>query len=276
MPMVPTVFPAPARPRVGHDTLIVTVTPSKAAAYGQCPLYFREVHEKRAPHVENRAIQRGQYLHALLERYNQARIEGRRMGVDEVIVRVPMPTSFRDSGDDERDAIAFARASLRGHELWLDEQDFAALVSAEQYIRTAPRSVAGVDGAAIVLSGRIDLVALTRDGLITFVDFKSSNIPPAEVLQASPAAFVQGYLGEYAYASDNIEILQLVPSTGQTSRVRLTGRDIEAGAALCRAMVKSIKDDSYPPHPGSYCAFCDHAVDCPAFTGRGDMVANPF
>ena len=267
--------PSP-RPQEGHDTLVVTITPSKAQAYGQCPLYFAEVFSKQALHLANQNIQRGKYLHSLIERYNVAIIDGTPMSIDEVVARVPLPAAFRDGGDDERVAIDFARASLFGHKAWLEEQDFAALCAAEQYIRTTPRPVAGIEGVAVVFSGRIDLVALTRAHTLALIDFKAGNVLTSEALQTAPASFVQAHLGAYTYASDATEIIQVVPATGQASRARLTDQDIEAGTLLCRAMVASVKEQSWSPRPGAYCSYCDYAAQCPAFIGGAGLTTVAF
>ena len=274
--MTATPTPTHARPRAGHDTLVVTITPSHAQAYGQCPLYFSAVYQARPPHLATRAIQRGRHVHSLIERYTRALIEGHPLGVDAVIARVPVPPAFRDGGDDEQDAIDHARVGLRGYETWLEERRFATIVAAEQYFRTPPRPVAGVDGAALVFSGRVDLVALTRDNTLALVDFKSSSILTPEALHRAPSSFVYRHLGMWAYGHDDIEISQVVPATGHEVSVRLEPGHVEAGAALCRSMMASIKEQSFPARPGAYCAYCDHAARCPAFAGRGDIASTAF
>jgi len=67
-----------------------------------------------------------------------------------------------------------------------------------------------------------------------------------------------------------------VPATGHEASVRLEPRHVEAGAALCRSMVAAIKESSFPARPGAYCAYCDHAVDCPAFSGRAALAGTAF
>jgi len=257
------------------DSLIVTITPSKASAYGQCPLYFAEVYEKQTPSFTNRSIQRGRYLHAVIERYNKARIDGDTLGRDDIIARVPVPPTLLTDGD-QWDAVGYALEHLYGYEAWLDKQDFAALLAKEQYIRTIPRPVTNVNGAFVIFSGRIDLVALTREGTIAFVDVKASHVLAPEALQTSLASFVQRHLGVYAYNVEDVQICQVVPATGQMSRARLAVHDIEAGTALCRSMVSSIKNRRFVEQPGEHCAYCSYASRCTAFAGRIETLENAF
>ncbi len=270
-------IPSP-RPLEGHDTLVVTITPTGAQAYGQCPLHFAEVFQKQPPHLANRAIERGKYLHALVHRYNRALIDGdgSPLGLDEVIARVAVPRAFSDGADDETAAITYAREQLYGYTAWLDEADFAAILGAEQYVRTPARRVTGVEGTAVVFSGRIDLVALGRDNRLVLADVKASSVLAPDALQVAPSAFVYRHLGVWAYGNDDIDIVQVVPATGQTSRAHLIVDNIEAGTALCRAMVASIAAQSFPPSPGEYCAYCAYAPECPAFAGGANLATGAF
>lgn len=261
-----------------HDALVVTITPTGAQAYGQCPLHFAEVFSKQAPHLANRAIERGKFLHSLIERYNRVLIEnnGFPMSVEEVIVRVPVPRAFRDGGEEERTALTYAHEQLYGYREWLKEQEFSAILAAEQYVRTPARRVTGVEGAAVVFSGRLDLVALDRANRLVLADVKATSILAPDALQTAANSFVYQHLGAWAYRNDDIDLIQVVPSTGHMARAHLTPSDIEAGAALCRSMVAAVAAKVYPPRPGEYCAYCAHAPACPAFTGQGRLAASAF
>ncbi len=260
----------------GHPAaLAVTVTPSALAAYGQCPLYYREVFA-RQDHSANRAIQRGQYVHRLVDTHTKALIDGRAPSVDAALARVPVPAAFRDGAEEERALLDAGREALLGYVAWLDVQEFAQIISSEQYIRTPRRPVRDVPGAEVAFSGRADLMCMTDAGTLVVVDLKATTIAGPDELLASPASWVYRHLAAFAHAAEDIEIAQLVPATGQSTRVRLGMEQVEVGAALARALCRAALDGRYPPAPGPYCSYCDYVDRCPAHSGRLGVTTAAF
>jgi len=272
LPHMPDTVPTSRRPAA---PLTVTVTPSALAAYGQCPLYFQQVYRTQ-DHSANRAIQRGQYVHRLADTYTKSVIDGRALSVDAVLSRVPVPAAYQDGADEERAILDTGREALIGYISWLDAQEFAQIISSEQYIRTPRRAVRDVPGAEVVFSGRADLTCLDKTGMLVVADLKATSVAGPDELLASPSSWVYRHLAAFAHAVEDIEIVQIVPTTGQSTRVRLGSEQIEAGATLVRALCRATVDGQYPPIVGQYCSYCDYVDRCPAHSGRPGITTVAF
>lgn len=264
------------RAQVTSELLTTTITPSSLAAYGQCPLYFREIFEGRG-FTTTRAIQRGQHIHRLAAAHASSRIEGGTPSIDKTLNRVSPPLAFMDGGEEEESIFQEGRDALLGLDAWMQAQEFTQILATEQYIRTVRRPVAGVPQAGIIFSGRADLVCLTHTGGIAVIDLKLTSIPGPDDLLKSPASWVYRHLALHAYDTQEIQIIQLVPSTGQSTAVRLGAEQIERGAVLARALCGAAQSGDYSPHIGPYCSYCDYVDRCPAHAGRpGASATDPF
>ncbi len=245
------------------DGLVVTITPSRAQAFGVCP--YRFAHEKKRFDAANRHLQVGQWVHELTHDYNLVRINGREPMIDDIIARKAPPALFMDAGDDEHWIIDIGSASLRGYRAFLEAQEFSIIIDAERYVRTPTRPVAGVEGCSIVLSGRVDVIAMRDDRSIACIDVKTGMVPTPTQLAEAPGSFIYHHLTQYIYGADEVDIVQVNPITGQWASARPTKSQIEAGKDFCRAMAAAIKEQSYPPHPGDACSYCVLAERiCPA------------
>jgi len=264
-----------ARPSVANKPLIVTVTPSSLDAYGRCPLQYHEVFGKQNLGA-NRAIQRGTYIHRLADHYVKARIAGDALSIDATLARVSPPVSFQDGGDEERAILDAGREALIGYVAWLDAQEFASLLASERYIRTPPRPIRDVPGAQIVFSGRADLMARSATGSLEVTDLKMTTVAAYDELLAAPSSWVYRHLAAFAHDIEDIEIVQVAPTSGQSTRVRLGPAQIAAGVALARAFAASALSDRYPPQIGAYCGYCEFVDRCPGHRGRPGMAMTPF
>ncbi len=245
------------------DRLVVTITPSRAQAFAGCP--YRFAHDKKRFDIANRPLQVGQWVHELMHDYNRARMNGREPMIDDIIARKAPPALFIDAGTDEQWIIDIGYASLRGYRAFLEAQGFSIILDAERYVRTPTRSVAGVAGCAIVLSGRVDAIAMREDRSIACIDVKTGLVPTRTQLAESPGSFIYHHLARYAYGADDIDIVQVNPITGQWTSARPTEGQLTAGKDFCRAMATAIKEQSYPPQPSDVCAYCALAERiCPA------------
>lgn len=259
-----------------QSVLTVTITPSRAQAFARCPLQYSAMFGGAHREDTSRSLQVGQYVHALVDRHNQLVLAGHDPSIDEVLAWVPLPLPLRTGGDGDMDLRELGRESLTAYRLFLAEQRFAAIVASERYVRTPPRSVLGVPGCAIVLSGRFDLVAtrvpaaredIDNDRLasVTCVDLKAS-LGLVEYAD-QPSAAIYDQLARFAYGADDVELM-LVTRTGQSTSLHLTPTQIEAGKEFCRRMVASIREEQYPPRPGGYCDYCPVLATCPAHQPR--------
>ncbi len=245
------------------NQLVVTITPSRAQAFAACP--YRFAHDKKRFDIANRPLQVGQWVHELTHDYNRACIEGREPVVDDIIARTAPPALFMDAGDDERWIIDIGSASLCGYQAFLEAQEFSIIRDAERYVRTPTRPVAGVAGCSIVLSGRVDVIAMREDRSIACIDVKTGMVPTRTQLAEAPGSFIYHHLTQYVYDADEMDIVQVNPITGEWASARLTQAQLEAGKGFCRAMAAAIKEQSYPPRPSDMCAYCPLAERlCPA------------
>lgn len=257
---------------ISRASLTVTITPSRARAFARCPLQYSETFGKTPRDNTNRHVQIGQYIHELADHHNKAVIAGLEPSIDELLEQVPLPAQLRDGDDRERHLRELARESLEGYRRFLEKQGFTAILASEHYVRTAPRPVAGVPGCAIVLSGRFDLVATRVTALpednrtatipsVTCIDLKTSV---ESCVAEQPSTVIYDHLARYAHGATDVELIQLVPQTGQWVSVRLTPTQIENGKDFCRRMVASIQANRYPPRPSGCCDYCTLVATCPA------------
>jgi len=268
------------------DITTVVVTPTRLDAYGRCPLHYAEVHQKRPFDGQNYHLQRGTYIHALIHRYNRMVIAGEQPDIDDVLARIPLPIVPHTGDDREGSLLDFGRASLQRYTQFLQDRAYGILLAAEQYVRTPGRPVVGVPGAAIVLSGRFDVIAIPGSATacgahataarrvdaidasrIYCIDIKTTSV--AADLPERPSSFVYDHLARFVHGSAcRISLVQWSAATGQTITARLTDEHIEAGKEVCRSFVASSKSQSWTPRAGEWCSHCPIVAHCPCHCGR--------
>lgn len=271
--MAQDVFTPRRDSRNSLNSLVVTLTPTRAQAFARCPQQYAETFDAQRDDGLNWRLQVGQYIHALVHQYNRTLMRGLEPDIDDVLMRVRPPLDPDHAGDDgDQHLRDVAYESILGYQKFLRKQEFTAIVGSEHYVRTPARPVLNVPDCAIVFAGRFDVVATrdapTLDGFlsITCIDVKTGALTPE--LAEQPSSFIYAHLARHAYRVDDVEILQIAPRSGQWTSIRLTQAQIEAGTEFCRDMVAALKEGNFPPQPGGYCQHCRIVDRCPAHQSR--------
>lgn len=248
--------------------VVVTITPGKADAYSRCPRQFADMfagmNDRRQLNATTQAQQRGQYIHALIHRYNRALMRSQEPDVDSILASVPPPMSYLDAGSEEHGIVDLGRDSLIGYQTFLVTQNVERVLGAEQYVRTPDRIVATTSDCAVVFSGRIDCVARRIDGSLVCVDVKTGSLPSPIDLAEQPSTFIYRHLVHYAYGNERVEIVQVTPQQCHWVSTILTAEQEEESKQLCRDMAIAIKQQAFPQRTGPQCGHCAIITTCPA------------
>lgn len=276
-----TRVPVPAQPHQpalpGMPRRLVSVTPSKIAAFEDCPRRYRFIYldrptpPKGPPWAHNSL---GASLHTALRNWYELPPPRRnRQAVAPLLKAGWVREGYRDT-EQER---GMWRAALG----WL-----------ESYVETMPPEPLGVERtvaartSVIAFSGRADRIDL-RDGELVVVDYKTGRSEPGEDDARGSAA-----LALYAFAAERmfrrpcrqVELHHLPTGTVATAAltpesVRRRVQRAEAAAEDLRAAEAAVtggadRDETFPTRPGPQCGWCDFRSACPA--GRTVPAKEPW
>jgi RecB family exonuclease len=246
---------------------LVSATPSKLAAYEDCPRRYRYAYldrpapPKGPPWAHNSL---GASVHTALRNWYEAPVaqRGPRL-VPTLLTATWVREGYRDP-DQEREAWRRARG-------WL-----------ESYVGSMPVEPLGVERVVaartpvMAFHGRADRIDLRPDSGLVIVDYKTGRGEPGEADARGSAA-----LALYAFAAARVfrrpcrrvELHHL--PTGTVAAAELTDeavarqvRRAEATATDIRAAERAVAggadpDDAFPTLPGPRCGWCDYRRACP-------------
>ena len=260
------------------DVTTIVVTPTRLQTFARCPLHYHETFDPTWSNAPSRAVLVGQYVHALIQRYNTILMTGCDPVDDDLLARVCPPPALRDTGTTPVTDVG--RESLAAYRTFLHAQELTTIVDAERYIRTPGRPVLHVPRCAVIFSGRLDVVGQRDDDTgptsraLTSIDVKTGMLDAD--LAAQPATWVQDHLLRFAYGVERIEHIQLGLPSGRWVSARLTPDRIEGGIALTRRFVASIKEGAFEATPGPWCGYCAVVDRCPIYRDRGGFMDAAF
>jgi RecB family exonuclease len=253
----------------GMPDRLFVCTPSKLAAYEDCPRRYRYAYvdrpapQKGPPWAHNSL---GASVHTALRNWYGQPPDRRHPGRLPSLLRATwVSEGYRD---DQQERAAF-RAALA----WL-ESYVATLDPADEPVGV--ERVVGAKTAVLALSGRADRIDRRGDAL-AIVDYKTGRANLDEDDARGSAA-----LALYAFAAARVfrrrcrrVELHHLPSgvvaghdhtdeslARAVERADATGRDIVVGEAAVRDGADP--DAAFPARPGSLCAYCDYRKVCPA------------
>jgi putative RecB family exonuclease len=255
----------------GMPDRLFVCTPSKLAAYEDCPRRYRYAYvdrpgpQKGPPWAHNSL---GASVHTALRNWYGQPPDRRHPGLVPSLLRA---TWVSEGYRDDRQERAAFRAALS----WL-ESYLAAVDPADEPVGV--ERVVGAKTAVLALSGRADRIDRRADEL-AIVDYKTGRAGLDEDDARGSAA-----LALYAYAAarvfrrpcHRVELHHLPSGTVAShdhtdeslaravERADATGRDIRAAEATARAGANP--DAAFPARPGALCAHCDFRRVCPAGT----------
>ncbi len=258
------------------QSVIPSLSPSRAADFKTCPLLYRFRSIDRIPEAPSSAATRGTVVHGVLEDLFDLPSAERTPDAAAAMVapqwrklldqEPELAELFADDTDHSRldEWLKSAESLVRAYFQLEDPTRFEP-AGREQYVETTLES-------GLRLRGYIDRLDEAPDGRVRVVDYKS-GAAPREAFEAKalfqmkfyalivwkttgtiPAQLKLMYLSdidELTYSPDERELLALERQLG----------------ALWSAIEKSIATKDFRPSPSRLCDWCDHKSRCPAFGG---------
>ncbi|WP_324607919.1 PD-(D/E)XK nuclease family protein [Streptomyces rimosus] len=279
-PAAPSAAPAPSTtplPRTPSPaTRPVSLSPSRASDFMQCPLLYRFRVIDKLPEKPSAAATRGTVVHAVLERLFDAPAGQRTAGGARAMVpgewekllakRPELAELFTDDPAGERLAAWLADAETLV-ERWFTLEDPTRLEPADRelYVET-------VLDSGLQLRGFIDRVDVAPTGEVRLVDYKTGKAPRPEY--ADGPLFQMKFYALVMWRLRGIvpRRLQLVYlGSGDILTYDPTEADLRGVErkllALWDAIQRATATGDWRPRRTKLCGWCDHQAVCPEFGG---------
>ncbi|MCP9999974.1 RecB family exonuclease [Streptomyces sudanensis] len=262
----------------------VSLSPSRAGDFMQCPLLYRFRVIDRLPEKPSPAATRGTLVHAVLERLfddpaaertaprARAMVPGQWSRLLES--RPELASLFEDDADGERLA-RWLREAEELVERWFTLEDPTRLEPAEREVFVEAELESGLR-----LRGVIDRVDVAPSGEVRIVDYKTGKAPrpeygggravPDDVLRAGGVA-AEGVLPRrlqlvYLGSGDVVTYDPVMADLRRVERKLL---------ALWEAIGRATETGDWRPRPTKLCGWCDHQAFCPEFGGTPPVYPLP-
>ncbi|GAA2222916.1 RecB family exonuclease [Streptomyces nogalater] len=254
----------------------VSLSPSRAGDFMQCPLLYRFRVIDRLPEKPSEAATRGTLVHAVLERLFDAPAGERTAPRAKALIpgqwdrlresRPELTELFADDPEGERLAGWLAEAE-RLVERWFTLEDPTRLEPAERELFVETELDSGLR-----LRGIIDRVDVAPTGEVRIVDYKTGKAPRPEY--AESALFQMKFYALVVWRLKGIvpRRLQLVYlGSGDVLTYDPVPADLERVErrlhALWEAIRQATESGDWRPRPTKLCGWCDHRAHCPEFGG---------
>ncbi|MGH8793668.1 MAG: RecB family exonuclease [Stackebrandtia sp.] len=253
----------------------VSLSPSRAADFKQCPLLYRLRVIDKLPEPATPAMVKGTLVHSVLERLYDLSAQER---TPERAVELLEPEWRRLCGENPEAAALFVEAGDGAEEAWLKEG--RALVesyfSVEDPRRLDPQEreflvEAEIDGGPR-LRGYVDRLDVAPGGEIRVVDYKT-GASPKPAFQAQALFQLKFYalvlwktrgtlprMLRLLYLKDS-SVIDYAPDEDE---IRGVERTI---SALWTAIGRAVSTGEFPPRKSALCGWCAHQSSCPEFGG---------
>ncbi|WP_425276329.1 RecB family exonuclease, partial [Streptomyces carpinensis] len=254
----------------------LSLSPSRAGDFMQCPLLYRFRVIDRLPEKPSEAATRGTLVHAVLERLFDAPAAERTAPRAKALIpgqwdrlresRPELVELFADDLDGERLARWLAEAEQLV-ERWFTLEDPTRLEPAERELFVEAELDSGLR-----LRGIIDRVDVAPTGEVRIVDYKTGKAPRPEY--AESALFQMKFYALVVWRLKRIvpRRLQLVYlGSGDVLTYDPVPADLERVErkllALWEAIRLATETGDWRPRPTKLCGWCDHRAHCPEFGG---------
>ncbi|MEU7568113.1 RecB family exonuclease [Streptomyces fradiae] len=262
----------------------VSLSPSRAGDFMQCPLLYRFRVIDRLPEKPSPAATRGTLVHAVLERLfddpaaertapkARAMVPGQWARLLEA--RPELAGLFEDDADGERLA-RWLREAEELVERWFTLEDPTLLEPAERELFVEAELDSGLR-----LRGVIDRVDVAPTGDVRIVDYKTGKAPRPEY--GDSALFQMTFYALVVWRLKGVlpRRLQLVYlGSGDVvtyDPVMADLRRVERKLlALWDAIRRATETGDWRPRPTKLCGWCDHQAFCPEFGGTPPVYPLP-
>ncbi len=252
---------APEAPGAIPDDETINLSHYQIDDYLTCPLRYKYVHILRVPLLPHHSIVYGRALHSAVQVYFQRKIQGRTLSLNELLEifdRSWVSEGFL-SREHEDQRLEAGRQALRRFYQGQERSGIVPAAVEEEFSFMLDRNR---------IAGRFDRID-QRDGGVTIVDFKSSQIKDQKAADKRVRESLQLSLYALAYqqtkgvtpATVELHFLEsnLVGSAPVTEKMlQGTVEKIDRAAAGIRAR-------DYTPKPGwMACKYCAYAEICPS------------
>ncbi|MER7170688.1 RecB family exonuclease [Streptomyces mesophilus] len=257
----------------------VSLSPSRASDFMQCPLLYRFRVIDKLPEKPSPAATRGTLVHAVLERLFDAPAAERTAPRAKSLVpgqwdrlkesKPELAELFKDSdertaGDQLAQWLTEAETLV---ERWFTLEDPTRLEPAERELFVE----ASLD-SGLKLRGIIDRVDVAPSGEVRIVDYKTGKAPRAEY--ADGALFQMKFYALVVWRLKGVipRRLQLVYlGSGDVLTYDPVMADLERVERKLHALWEAIREATetgeWRPRPSKLCGWCDHQAVCPEFGG---------
>lgn len=254
----------------------VSLSPSRAGDFMQCPLLYRFRVIDRLPEKPSEAATRGTLVHAVLERLFDAPAAERTAPRAKQLVpgqwdrlresRPEVAELFAEDPEGERLTRWLAEAELLV-ERWFTLEDPSRLEPAERELFVEAELDSGLR-----LRGIIDRVDVAPTGEVRLVDYKTGKAPRPQY--AEDALFQMKFYALVVWRLKQVipRRLQLVYlGSGDVLTYDPVRADLERVErkllALWEAIRLATETGDWRPRPTKLCGWCDHQAHCPEFGG---------
>ncbi|MGW6461157.1 RecB family exonuclease [Streptomyces sp. NPDC055078] len=254
----------------------MSLSPSRAADFMQCPLLYRFRVIDRLPEKPSEAATRGTLVHAVLERLFDAPAVERTAPRAKSLIpaqwdrllenRPELGDLFAEDAGGERLARWLGEAETLV-ERWFSLEDPTRLEPAEREMFVETELESGLR-----LRGVIDRVDVAPSGEVRIVDYKTGKAPRPEYSEG--ALFQMTFYALVIWRLKKVvpRRLQLVYlGSGDVLTYDPVRADLERVErkllALWEAIRVATESGDWRPRPTKLCGWCDHQAVCPEFGG---------
>lgn len=276
--------PPEDRPSAPEGRPPMSLSPSRAGDFMQCPLLYRFRVIDRLPEKPSEAATRGTLVHAVLERLFDAPAVERTPPRAKSLIpgqwdrllesRPELGELFAQDEDGERLARWMSEAEALV-ERWFSLEDPTRLEPAERELFVETELESGLR-----LRGVIDRVDVAPTGEVRIVDYKTGKAPRPEYSEG--ALFQMKFYALVIWRLKGVvpRRLQLVYlGSGEVLTYDPVAADLERVErkllALWDAIMRATETGDWRPRPTKLCGWCDHQAVCPEFGGTPPVYPLP-
>lgn len=272
------------------DSRGVSLSPSRASDFMQCPLLYRFRVIDKLPEKPSAAATRGTVVHAVLERLFDlprgsrtpaAALEMLRPAWDELLGRRPELAELFDDGAGGIRAEEFAEwlgvaEKLVERYFTLEDPNLLDPARRELYVEA---TLEGVDGG-LTLRGYVDRLDVAPSGDLRVVDYKTGKAPAPQF--EDKALFQMKFYAlvlwrQHGRLPRRLQLVYL--GSGNVVWYDPVEEDLLAVERKLRALWEAIRQATrtgdWRPNRTKLCGWCDHQAVCPEFGGTPPVYPLP-
>ena len=272
---------AEAIPTDPAESILTTLSPSRAANFKQCPQLFRFRSIDRIPEAPSVYQARGTTAHLALERLFDLPADQRTAErlfdlFREAWTGLRLDPEYSDLFENLDEERAWGIESLEVIANYLTLEDPVTVNPLDRELDMME------DLGEISIRGILDRLDERPDGNLVIIDYKTGSAPPERY--ALPAFFalkIYALLVRRRFDRTPAELRLMYLSNSTVYSIRVDNRILDGMErqllALTKAIRRAIKHDHFPPRPSALCDWCSFQNICPAFSDLqvGESTTDP-